>query len=226
MTGYLLLCVFAILLTVIALGLTIGGLIKKKRKLWIGSLSAFVLLTLFSVFTITTYISKSIDYMASEEFQEETKKAASNWGKNIGNTVSGAAEGLESTLDEDIIAKFAKKSGMILGSSVEAITAGVDETIGKQKVYADKKIEKNGITIGRAEMLVDSVKYSYGVFLEFKKDYKGKLKLTAFDVDGKKIDKAVVDIDQKSGQDRVFVFEFEYLKPAQSEYSILSGVEE
>ena len=157
---------------------------------------------------------------------KKKQKAASNWGKNIGNTVSGAAEGLESTLDEDIIAKFAKKSGIILGSIVEAISSGVEETLGKQKVYADKKIEKNGITIGRAEMLVDSVKYSYGVFLEFKKDYKGKLKLTAFDVDGKKIDKAVVDIDQKSGQDRVFVFEFEYLKPAQSEYSILSGVEE
>lgn len=223
---YLLLCVFAILLTVIALGLTIGGLIKKKRKLWIGSLSAFVLLVMLSIFTITTYISKSIDYMASEEFQEKTKKSASNWGKNIGNTVTGAAEGLEATLDEEVIAKFAKKSGMILGSSVEAITAGVDDAIGKQKVYADKKIEKNGITIGRAEMLVDSVKYSYGLYLEFKKDYKGKLRLTAFDTDGKKIDNTEIEIDQKSGQDKVFVFQFEYLKPAQSEYSILSGVEE
>ena len=213
-------------MTIIALGLTIGGLIKKKRKLWIGSLSAFVLLTMFSVFTITTYISKSIDYMASDEFQEETKKAASNWGKNIGNTVTGAAEGLESTLDEDIIAKFAKKSGVILGSSVEAITSGVGETLGKQTVYADKKIEKDGIVIGRTELLLDSVKYSYGVFLEFKKDYKGKLRLTAFDTEGKKIDNAEVEIDQKSGQDKVFVFEFDYLNPAQSEYSILSSVKE
>ena len=162
--------------------------------------------------------------MASDEFQEETKKAASNWGKNIGNTVTGAAEGLESTLDEDIIAKFAKKSGVILGSSVEAITSGVGETLGKQTVYADKKIEKDGIVIGRTELLLDSVKYSYGVFLEFKKDYKGKLRLTAFDTEGKKIDNAEVEIDQKSGQDKVFVFD--YLNPAQSEYSILSSVKE
>lgn len=223
MTLYLLLCVFAILLTIISLGLTIGGLIKKRRALWIGSLSAFVFLTLFSVFSIVTYIKKSIDYMGSDEFQEETKKSASNWGKNIGNTVSGAVEGLESTLDDKAIAKLAEKGGVILGSGVKAISTGVEESIGKQTVYADKEIEKIGINIGRAEWLADSTKYSFGLYLEFENDFDGKLRLTAFDREGKKVDNSEMKINQKAGQDKIFVFQFEYLKPAQGEYCILSG---
>ncbi|MBK8805528.1 MAG: hypothetical protein IPO21_02300 [Bacteroidales bacterium] len=223
MTLYLLLCVFAILLTLIALGLTIGGLIKKKRSLWIGSLIAFVFLTLFSVFSIVTYVKKSIDYMGSEEFQEETKKSASNWGKNIGNTVSGAAEGLEATLDDKAIAKLAEKSGVILGSGVKAISTGVEETLGKQTVYTDKEIEALGISIGRAEWIVDSAKYTLGLYLDFGKDINGTLKLTAFDRDGKKVDNSEIVTSQKSGQSKVFTFPFEFLKPTQFEYFVLSA---
>lgn len=219
---YLLLCVLAFLLTLIALGLTIGGLIKKKRTLWISSLAAFVLFTLLSVFSAYTYVKKSIDYMGSDEFQEETKKSASNWGKNIGNTVSGAAEGLEATLDDEAIAKLAKKGGVILGSGVKAVSEGVDETLGKQTVYADKEVENLGITIGRAEWQVDSVKYSFGLYLEFKNDFNGTLRLIAYDNDGKKVDNSEVKVTQKKGADKVFVFGFDHLKPAQSQYCVLT----
>ena len=226
MTFYLLLVVFVILLTLIALGLTIGGLIKKKRGLWVGSLSAFVVLTLVTVFSIVTYVKQTINYLGSDEFQEETRKSASNWGKNVGNTVSGAAEGLEATLDESAISKLAEKGGIILGKSVKAISTGVDETLGKQSVFADQEIEKSGINIGRAEWLTELSKYSMGLYLEFKKDFKGKVRLIAFDRDGKKLDNSEIDIQQKSGQEKVFVFQFDYLKPAQGSYCILSGLED
>ena len=220
---YLLLCVFAILVTVIALGIAIAGIINKKRTLWISSLSIFVVCALFSVFSVVTYIKKSIDYMGSDEFQEETKRSASNWGKNIGNTVSGAAEGLEETLDEDVINKLAEKSGIILGGGVKALSKGASNT-GNKAVHVDKEMEKYGIEIGHAELLENSKKTSFGLYLEFKKDFKGKLRLTAFDMEGKKIDNSTIELDQKLDQDEVFEFEFKYLKPINCEYLILSTI--
>ena len=190
MTAYLLLCIFAVLLTIISFGFIIGGLIKGKKSVWISSLMAFVILTLLSVSSIVLYVKKSIDYAASEEFQAETKKTASNWGKNIGNTVSGAADGLESTLDDQAIAKLAKKGGVILGSGVKAFAKGVDETLGKQAIYPDKNLEKSRIKIERAEWLVDSAKLTFGVYLEFQNDFKGSLSLTAYDDHGNKIDRS------------------------------------
>lgn len=162
--------------------------------------------------------------MATDEFQEETKKSASNWGKNIGNTVSGAAEGLEATLNNKSITKLAEKSGIILGGGIKAISKGLEESIDKQKVFADKEIEKDGIYIGRAEWIASSAdkKSSFTLYLEFKKDFKGSLKLTVYDNDGKKIDNAIIEVDEKSGEEKLFVFDFSYLDPTLSEYCILT----
>jgi hypothetical protein len=219
---YLLVCVFFMLLTLIALGLVIGGIIKGKRMLWIGSLSAFVVLVLVSVFSVYLYISKSIDYMGSEEFQEQTRKSASNWGKNIGNTVSGAAEGIESTLDEEAISKLAEKSGFILGNGVQAISRGVDDAVGKQKVFLDKKVEELGVSMGRAEWLADSSKMTFSVYLEFERAFKGTLSLVAYDREGNKVDRSRKILEHPQRAEGVIVFTFDYLQPAQSEYCILS----
>lgn len=221
---HLILCVFVLLLTTIALGLTIGGLVKKKKKLWIISLSSFVVLSLVSVYALATYAQKSIAYMGSDEFQAETKKTAENWGKNMGNTITGAAEGLEESIDEDAIAKLAEKSGVILGSGVSAITKGVDESIGKQTVYLSEEGENMGIRVGRAELLGDSVKYSFGLFLEFEKNFDGKLKLTAYDIEGKKVDVSEIEVSKDAGHNKVTVFQFDYLKPTQTEYCILTSI--
>jgi len=47
--------------------------------------------------------------MGSDEFQAETKKKTTNLGRTWGNAVSGAAQGLKSTLDDEAIEKLANK---------------------------------------------------------------------------------------------------------------------
>jgi hypothetical protein len=219
---YLLLIVFAVLMTIIALGLTIAGFIKKKPKLWIGSLAAFVIFTLLTVFSIFSYVKESVNYMGTEEFQAETKKKAENLGKSWGNTVSGTAQGLESTLDDDAIAKLANKGANIVGKGVTAIATGLDETVGKTTVFSDESVDLVGITIGRAEQISNSPKFSFGLYLEFKKDFDGKLVLTAYDSKGLKQDNSELTIKEKAGKAKVYVFQFDYFKPGLSGYCILT----
>jgi hypothetical protein len=219
---YILLIVFAGLMTLIALGLTIGGLIKKKQKLWIGSLVGFVFFTLLTVFVSYTYIKESINYMGSDEFQAETKKKAENVGKTWGNTVTGTAEGLEATLDDEAIAKLANKGATIVGKGVKAVAQGLDETAGKTTVFADASVDKTGITIGRAEHLTDSARHSFGLFLEFKNDFDGKLVLTAYDSKGLKQDRSELTFKEKAGKAKVYVFQFDYFQPGLSGYCVLT----
>lgn len=219
---YLLLIVFAGLMTLIAIGLTIGGLVKKKQKLWIGSLIGFVFFALLTVFSAYTYIKESINYMGTDEFQAETKKKAENLGKTWGNTVSGTAQGLEATLDDEAIAKLANKGAKIVGKGVTAVATGLDETAGKTTVFADESVDKTGVTIGRAEQITDSTKYSFGLFLEFKKDFDGKLILTAYDSKGLKQDNSELTIKEKAGKAKVYVFQFDYFQPGLSGYCILT----
>lgn len=219
---YLLLIVFAGLMTLIAIGLTIGGLVKKKQKLWIGSLVGFVFFALLTVFSAYTYIKASINYMGTDEFQAETKKKAENLGKTWGNTVSGTAQGLEATLDDEAIAKLANKGAKIVGKGVKAVATGLDETTGKTTVFSDESVDKTGITIGRAEQITDSTKYSFGLFLEFKNDFDGKLILTSYDSKGLKQDNSELTIKQKAGKAKVYVFQFDYFQPGLSGYCILT----
>lgn len=219
---YLLLIVFSVLMTLIAFGLTIGGLIKKKKKVWIGSLASFVIFSLLAVFSIVIYTKESINYMGSDEFQAETKKKAENMGKTWGNTVSGTAQGLESTLDDEAIAKLANKGAVIVGSGVKAVSTGLDETVGKTTVFPDSSLVAIGVTIGRAEQILDSANFDFGLFLEFEKDFEGKLLLTAYDSEGLKKDIASLAINEKAGKAKVYVFEFTYFEPGVSGYCILS----
>ena len=221
---YLLLAIFLGLLTLIALALTIGGLVKKKQKLWIGSLVAFVFLTLLTVTAVYTYVKQTINYMDSDEFQAEAKKKAESLGKTWGNTVSGTAQGLEATLDDDAIAKLANKGGKIAGKGVKAMASGLDETAGKTTIFADEAVDKSGISVGRAEEVSDSVNNSYGLYLEFKNEFDGKLRLTAYDSKGTKMDNAELEIKEKAGKAKVYVFHFAYFKPGLSGYCILTKV--
>lgn len=222
MIGYLLLFIFMILLAVISLGFVIGGLYKNKQKVWIGALCGFVVFMLLSVFTGYVYGKKTVSYMASDEFQDRTKEQARTMGKTWGNTVSGAAEGLESTLDEEAIAKAMKKSGRVLGSSVKAMSSGLDETVGKTVVYADEQVEKSGIILGRAEQMRDSTNYSYGLFLQFNQDYTGKLYLTAYDSEHLMKDRSEIDISEKKGSGKVHIFKYKYFTPGLSGYCVLT----
>ena len=218
---YLLLIVFSVLMTLIAFGLTIGGLIKKKKKVWIGSLASFVVFSLLAVFSIVIYAKESINYMGSDEFQEETRKKAENMGKTWGNTVSGTAQGLEATLDDEVIAKLANKGATIVGKGVKAVSTGLDETVGKMTVFPDESLATAGITIGRAEHLLDTAKYSFGLFLEFEKDFSGTLILTAYDSEGLKMDITELKVTEQAGKSRVHIFGFNHFQPGLSGYCIL-----
>lgn len=57
--------------------------------------------------------------MGTEEFQAETKKKAENLGKTWGNTVSGTAQGLEATLDDEAIGELANKGAITLGKGLK-----------------------------------------------------------------------------------------------------------
>jgi hypothetical protein len=219
---YILLIVFSILVALIALGLTIGGLVKKKRNLWIGSLATFVVFSLVTVFAIYTYVKETVNYMGSDAFQAETKKKAENMGKTWGNTVSGVSKGLNETLDDEAIAGLAKKSGTILGKGVQAFSTGLDETVGTTKVFADSLVNTMGIDIGRAELLLDAAKYSVGLYIASKNNVDSKFVLTAYDSKGVPQDNATLAIKQQAGKAQVHVFTFAYLKPGPSGYCILT----
>lgn len=223
---YILFIVFATLMSGISFAFIIGGLIKKKQAVWITSLVAFVVFSLLTVFAIVTYISESIDYMGSEEFQEGTRKQAENWGKNIGNTVSGAAQGLESSLDEEAIANLAEKSAVIAGKGIESMSKGFDETLGATMIYADTSVENAGIVIGRAEEVnhPEREKYNFGLYLEFQSAFEGTLRLTAYDSKGAKMANSELEIQQEAGDEKTFIFPFEYFEPGVSGYCILTDV--
>ncbi len=219
----ILLIVFSILMVIISIGMIIGGLVKKNRKLLIVSLSSLVIFILLTVFSIANSIKRTVDYMGTEEFQTEAKEKAENLGKTWGNTVSGTAKGLNETLDEEEILKLANKSSKIVGEGIKIVAAGFDETIGKTKIFSDESIDKAGILVGRAERIKDSLTHSFGLFLEFNSDFDGELVLTAYDNEGLKMDISEIDLKEKAGQAKVCVFQFKYFEPGLSGYCILKN---
>jgi hypothetical protein len=219
MLGYLLLVTFSSLATLIFLILAIYGFIKRKKKVAIIALSAFVVFTLISVASIYTYIVKQVDYIASDEFQAAAKKKGEGMGKTWGNTVSGAAKGLEETLDEDVISKLAN----ITGKVVKATSAGLDTTIGQLSVITDQSVEQSGMVIGRAEKNIGASAKNIGLYIDFSKVYKGNLKLTAYDQQGSKMDVATVSINEKAGAGKMIVFDFQYLLPGVNGYCLLTA---
>lgn len=217
--------VLSILLTLIALGFTIGGLVKKMPKVWITSLSAFVVFVMLSCVAIVSSIQRSVDYMQTEEFQQETKRNANALGQSWGNTVTGTAEGLEASLDDEAIAKLANKSAKIVGKGITAVAAGMDETILKTRVFSDESIENEGIKLGRAELIADSLNANFGLYLEFEKNFIGKLRLTAYDCQGLKMDNAEIEIKTEAGKAKVYLFKFDYFEPGLSGYCVLTKTE-
>ncbi|NDW08176.1 hypothetical protein [Dysgonomonas sp. 520] len=222
MLSHLLLSILVGLLTLVALGFTIGGLVKKNQKLWIISLVVFIALTLLSVFCIYKTVVAAIDYAGSEQFQQDAKNTAEKLSNTVGGVVSGAAQGLGNALDDEAIEKLAAKGGKILGKGIKATATSLDETIGQTTVFTDESINKEGIIIGRAEQTKSSSKYAIGLFLEFKNDFKDKLILTSYDSQGNKQDISELNIDEKAGTSKVLIFQFDHFHPGVSGYCILT----
>jgi hypothetical protein len=63
------------------------------------------------------------------------------------------------------------------------------------------------------------------IFIDYKKDFKGKLKLTSYDQTGKKMDVAEKEINAKAGQEQVEVFSFSHSDLGLTTYYIISKAE-
>ncbi len=219
---YLVLTVLLSVLTFVSLVLIVVGLVKKKRSLWVGSLTAFVIGSVLTAACAFLYVRETFRYVASNEFQHDTQHVAEHIGETVGSAVSGTAEGLEATLDDEALAQLANKGAKIVGKGVKAVATGLDETTGKTTVFTDESVEKAGITLGRAEQISTDVKNSFGLFLAFENDFSGKLVLTAYDSKGLKQDTSELTIQETAGKAKVYVFPFEYFQPSLSGYCILT----
>ena len=143
-------------------------------------------------------------------------------GQTVGSVSSGLSKGLSTTLDDEAISNLAKKSATILGKSIKTIASSLDTTIGNKNIFIDQNLADADFELGRADEQYNSKTNDLGIFIEYKKDFKGKLKLTNYDQTGKKIDIAEKEINAKAGQEKVEVFSFSHSELGLTTYYIIS----
>jgi hypothetical protein len=222
MVLYLLLIIVFGLVILISVGALIFGLIKKRKNALISAAILLVIGVIGCVFSGLTYSKKVYDYVKSKEFQEDAKKSSELVGQTVGSVSSGLSKGLSTTLDDEAISNLAKKSATILGKSIKTMASSLDTTIGNKNIFIDKNLADAGFELGRADEQYNSQTSDLGIFIDYKKDFKGKLKLTNYDQTGKKIDVAEKEIDARVGQEKVEVFSFSHSDLGLTTYYIIS----
>jgi hypothetical protein len=221
---YFTLIIIAGLVTLVGAVSIIYGLIKKRRTFSSSGLFVFII-GLFGCFIFGfKYTKATLNYVKSNEFQEDTKKGAQFVGETVGTVTSGLSQGLSNTLDDEAISKLAQKSGAILGKSIKTIASGLDSTIGSKSIFIDKTLETDGLTFGRAEEKFNAESNELGIFIESKTDCKRRLKITNYDQTGKIIDVAEKDVFLKGGKGKVEVFSFTNANFGITTYFIISKV--
>ena len=219
---YLIFIVLFGLLILVSIGTLIIGLIKKRKSVLITAGILFVVGVIGCVFSGLAYSKKIYDYVKSKEFQEDARKGSELVGETVGSVSSGLSKGLSATLDDKAISDLAKKSATILGKSVKTIVSALDTTIGNKTIFINQNLADVGFELGRAEEQYNTKTNDLGIFIDYKKDFKGKLKLTNYDQTGKKIDVAEKEIDAKIGEEKVEVFSFSHSDLGLTTYYILS----
>ncbi|MEO6133502.1 MAG: hypothetical protein ABIP35_00020 [Ginsengibacter sp.] len=222
---YLFLIILFGFVILISIGTLIFGIIKKRKSILITSAIFFGVGIIGCVFSSLAYSKKVYDYVKSNEFQEDTKKGSELAGQTLGSISSGMSKGLSTTLDDKAISDLAKKSATILGKSIKTMASGLDSTIGNRNIFIDQNLADPGFELGRADEYYNSKTNDLGVFIEYKKDFKGKLQITNYDQDGKKIDVALKEIDAKAGEGKVEVFSFSTFALGLTTYYIISKVD-
>lgn len=222
---YILLIVAFGLVILVSIGTLIFGLIKKRKNILITAAILFVVGVIGCVFSGLTYSKKVYDYVKSKEFQDDAKKGSEIVGQTVGSVSSGLSKGLSTTLDDEAISNLAKKSATILGKSIKTMASSLDSTIGNKNIFIDQNLADAGFELGRADEQYKSKTNDLGIFINYKKDFKGKLKLTNFDQTGKKIDVAEKEINAKAGQEQVEVFSFSHSDLGVTTYYIISKAE-
>ena len=225
MTTYLLLIIAFGFIILLSIAIFIFGILKKRKDIWIPAVILFVAGTVACAYSVLGYSKKVYEYVASNEFQENVKKSSEMVGKTVGSVSSGLSQGLSTTLDDEAISNLAKKSTTILGKSIKTMASGFDSTIGNKNIFIDQNLSDAGFELGRADEQFRSKTSDLGIFITYKKDFKGKLKLTNYDQAGRKIDVAEKEINAKAGQEKVEVFSFSHSDLGVTTYYIISKVE-
>ena len=219
---YIILIVICGLLVLVSIGALIFGVIKKRKSFLISAIVLFGVGVIGCVASGLMYSKLVYQYVKSREFQDDTKRGSELLGQTVGSVSSGLSRGLSESLDDKAISDLAKKSATILGTSIKTIASGFDTTIGSKNIFIDKNLADAGFELGRAYEQYDSVTNNLGIFIEYKKDFKGNLKLTNYDQAGKKIDISQKAIDVKAGEENVEVFRFSYSDLGLTTYYIIS----
>jgi hypothetical protein len=204
---FILLVVFAIA-SIAGIVMGIYALVKKKKSYVKIGIFIFVVGLAGSIFCTYLYTKAAFAYVNSQAFQDDANKGSTLIGKTIGSASSGLAEGLSSTLDEKSIANLAQKSGAILGKSVKTVASGLDSTLGNKNVFIDSTLLLDDLTFGRAEEKYSEQTNDLGIFIESKKDFVARLRITNYDQTGKIIDIAEKEIRQKANKGKVEIFSF------------------
>jgi hypothetical protein len=185
----------------------------------------FMIGTVGCIYSALTYTKKVYDYVRSQEFQKDTEKASELAGQTVGSVSSGISKGLSTTLDDEAVSALARKSATILGKSIKTIASALDSTVGNRSIFLDQNLANAGFELGRAEELYNSKTNDLGIYIDHKKDFKGKLRIINYDQTGKKIDVAEKAINAKAGQGKVEVFSFSHSDLGVTTYYIISKVE-
>jgi hypothetical protein len=221
---YLLLIIVFGVVILASVATLIYGLIKNRKNLLITAVILFAIGTIGCAFSALTYTKKVVNYVRSDEFQSDTKKGSELIGQTIGSASSGVSSGLATTLDDEATTKLARKTGTIIGKSIKTVASGFDSTVGNRNIYLDSSLSDGGLELGRAEEKYNSKNNDLQIFIEYKKPFKGKLRVTNFDQNGRKIDIADKEINSKEGDGKVEVFSFPHSKFGMTTYYIVSKV--
>lgn len=224
-SSYLLLIITFGFVVLVSIGISIFGLIKKRKNVLITAAILFVVGGIGCVYSGLVYAKRVYNYVVSSEFQQDAKKGSEVVGQTVGSISSGLSKGLSTTLDDEAISNLAKKSATILGKSIKTMSSSLDSTIGDKNIFIDQNLADAGFELGRADEQYKSKTNDLGIFINYKKDFKGKLKLTNYDQTGKKMDVAEKEINVKAGQERVEVFSFSHSDLGLTTYYILSKAE-
>jgi hypothetical protein len=225
MITYLLLIVAFGVIALVSIGILIFGLIKKRKNILITAAVLFIIGVIGCVYSGLEYSKRLYNYVTSNEFQQDTKKGSEIVGQTVGSVSSGLSKGLSTTLDDEAISNLAKKSATVLGKSIKTMASGFDSTIGNKNIFMDQNLTDAGLELGRADEQYQSKTNDLGIFIDYKKNFKGKLKLINYDQTGKKIDIAEKGINVQAGQGRVEVFSFSHSDLGLTTYYIISRAE-
>lgn len=220
---YLLAIIICGIIAIACVVMAIVSIIRKKIGLFTGSVIVFVITCIIGAFMIFQFALKTVDYVAKQDVQIAVSKAAEVAGKTAGSVISGGAKGMNQTLDDNAIATLAGKSGTIIGKAIKASAAGWDSTF-RPSIFIDASLANAGFELGRAEELYErkTEDVFMSIFITFTKNFKGTLKLTMYDQEGKKMTIAQTEINEKAGAEKLIRFDFPVIHTELTRYYVLS----